>query len=128
MTSTSQYEIYDKAFTKLLAAYPTSIEGPKMRGLWTDTWSAYEPSAVVRTVDHIVRTWQRCPSLDEFMTEVENEKQRQNYIARKEKMEACPNCDHGLVETKPDFFRPCEDCLPEGYQQWRNGNYEPSKR
>jgi hypothetical protein len=80
----------------------------------------------VRTVDHVVRTWQRCPSLDEFMQQVAVEIERQNFVARKERMEACNKCLTGFIETKPDFFRPCEDCLPEGYEQWRSGNYEPT--
>jgi|TARA_R110002020_G_scaffold50348_7_gene142349 hypothetical protein len=119
-------DMKDAAFTKLLNAYPNSYDGGNMRALWTDTWAAYDNSVIVRTVDHVVRTWQRCPSLDEFMQQVAVEIERQNFVARKERMEACNKCLTGFIETKPDFFRPCEDCLPEGYEQWRSGNYEPT--
>lgn len=118
--------IQEEAFDKLLAAYPNSYGSSNMRPLWLDTWSGYSSSVIVRTVNHIIRTWHRCPSLDEFMKEATQEIEKQKVVARKEQMATCVKCHFGFVETKPDFFRPCEDCLPEGYEQWRSGKYEPT--
>lgn len=120
--------IQGDAFTKLLGAYPNSGDGRYMRTLWVDTWSSYPNSVIVRTVERVIRTWQRCPSLDEFMQEVTEEETRQSHAALRERMEACTKCDLGMVETKPNSFRPCDDCLPEGYERWCAGRYEPTHR
>lgn len=118
--------IQEEAFDKLLAAYPTTYGSSNMRPLWLDTWSGYSSSVIVRTVDHVIRTWHRCPSLDEFMKEAVAETERQKSIARKEQMDACTKCDQGFVENKPNSFRPCEDCAEESYERWRAGAYEPN--
>lgn len=120
-------KVLEDAFTKLIAAFPTSYETNEMRALWLQEWSQHPSSIVVRTVDRIIRTWQRFPSLDEFLEESKGEAKRQNRALRQQMMEECPKCDCGMVETKPNSFRPCEDCLPEGYEQWANGNYEPQR-
>ncbi len=115
------------AYAKLLAAYPGSRSSDQMEALWFNEWQQLPSAVVVRTVDKIVRTWQRFPSLDEFLEEAAVEAKSQNRALRREMMEECSKCDHGMVETKPDAFRPCQDCLPEGYEQWVNGNYEPQR-
>jgi len=117
--------ILDDAFEKLIAGFPTSFATDKMRALWLDTWSQHPKSVISRTVTTVVRTWQRFPSLDEFMELAEKESGKQSFVAQREKMDACPKCDCGMVETKENHFRPCENCLPDGYDRWAVGAYEP---
>ena len=116
---------YVRAFDKLLVGYPNNYASEQMRTLWLDNWSQHPISVISRTVDTIIRTWQRFPSIDEFMDLAEKEANKQSFIGRREKMETCPKCDQGMVETKENHFRPCEDCLPDSYGQWASGVYEP---
>jgi len=120
-------KVLDHAFAKLMAAFPDKYSSDQMESLWMHEWQQLPSSIVVRTVDKIIRTWQQFPSLDEFLVECAAEAKSQNRALRREMMEECPKCDTGMVETKPNAFRPCEDCLPEGYEQWVNGNYEPQR-
>jgi len=119
--------VVEQSFDKLLAAFPTSYGSDQMRVLWLDEWSQHPNSVIHRTVNTVVRTWQRCPSLEEFMELAEKESGKQSFVAQREKMDACPKCDCGMVETKDNHFRPCENCLPEGYDRWVVGVYEPRR-
>jgi len=116
---------FEKAFDKLLGAFPTSYASEQMRTLWLDTWSQHPISVISRTAVTVARTGAKFPSLDEFMALAEKEASKQSLIGRRDRMEACPKCDSGFVETKTDTFRPCEDCLPDSYGQWASGEYEP---
>jgi hypothetical protein len=116
---------YVRAFDKLLIAYPNNYASEQMRTLWLDTWSQHPISVISRTVNTVVRTWQRFPSINEFMELAEKEAGKQQFVLKREKMELCSKCDVGMVETKEDHFRPCESCLPDSYAQWASGEYEP---
>jgi hypothetical protein len=118
--------VLDDVFTKLLAAFPTSYDAGQMRPLWLSAWADFPLGVIVRTVEHVIRSYPTCPSLDEFLNEAETESLKVNRAHLRERMLVCEKCDMGMVETKPDLFRPCEDCLPEGYQRWFNGAYEPT--
>jgi hypothetical protein len=119
--------VSEESFTKLLGAFPTSYASEQMQTLWIDTWSQHPHRVIARTVNTVVRTWQRFPSLDEFMELAEKESGKQSFISQREKMDACLKCDSGMVETKDNHFRPCDSCLPDGYGQWASGQYEPRK-
>ena len=119
--------VLDEAFSKLLAAFPTSYDAGQMRPLWLSAWSDYPLAVVVRTVEFVIRSYSTCPSLDEFLEEADAESMKVNRAYLRERMLVCPKCDMGMVETSPDLFRPCEDCLPEGYERWANGMYEPTQ-
>jgi len=120
-------KVLDDTFSKLLDAYPDSYDAGNMRELWTQTWEKEPLSVIVRTADRLMKTWQRCPSLDEFMEETKKETHRQNRAALLEQMDACPECDHGYIETKENTFKPCHSCLPDSYERWAVGDYEPTR-
>ena len=117
----------DEAFTKMMDAFPSSYETPQMRPLWLSAWSDFSPSVIVRTVDIVIRNFITCPSLDEFLEEAQAESVKVIKSYMRERMVECTKCDMGFVETKPEFFRPCQSCLPDGFERWSRGSYEPTQ-
>lgn len=115
---------YEKAFDKLFERFPNNYASEKMRTLWLDTWSQHPIRVISRTVDTVIRELQQFPSIDEFMVMADKETKRQARIARQEQMANC-DCYSGFIETEPEMYRPCESCLPETYERWTSGEYEP---
>ena len=118
---------YQTALLRLLEAFPDNYATDQMNMLWLSKWREYHISTVHRSVDRAIREFTQFPALDEFMELVMYESTRQNKAALRERMEHCKSCDHGYIETRSDFFRPCEDCLPDAYHRWAAGDYEPTK-
>ena len=119
---------YDKQLQRLLSAYPDSYITEQMNKLWLPKWSDYSMSVIHRSVDRAIREFHQFPKLDEFMEIVVDESTRQNRAALRDRMDNCSICDHGYIETKPDAFRPCENCIPDTYHRWAVGDYEPSQQ
>ena len=115
---------FEKALDNLLEGFPTSYASEQMRSLWLHEWQEHPLSVISRTVYVVRRDLKEFPSLDEFMALAEEEAKKQQRIGRRERMEKC-SCHSGFVETDPDMFRPCQKCLPETYDQWTSGEYEP---
>ena len=117
---------YQKALFRLVAAFPDNYATEQMNTLWLSRWEDYHISIIHRSVDLAIREFTQFPALDEFMEIVMDESTRQNKAALRERMALCQSCDHGYIETRPDFFRPCENCLPDAYHRWAAGDYEPT--
>ena len=121
-------DIRDASFTKLLNAYPNSIDAGSMRGTYLEAWAKVAVPVITRTVDYFLEHYQRCPSLDEFMEQAEKEKFRQQRSNRRLQIENCRACDHGwiLADVTKDSYKPCESCLPETFESWATGAYLPN--
>ena len=119
--------VMDEAFARMVDAFPQSYETSQMRHLWLSSWSDFPMAVIVRTVDHVIRTYSSSPSLDEFLNEALADAVKVNRAYLRERMAECQKCDMGMVETKPDLFRPCDSCLPEAFERWSHGEYEPTQ-
>ena len=119
------FNVKDAAFTKLLGAYPQSFDAGAMRPTYLGAWEDLPDAVVSRTVDWFVKNWQRCPTLNEFMAEAQNEQRSQRRINQKQNMANCQKC-WVEVDTSKDTWKPCDTCLPDTFEQWREGAYQKS--
>ena len=120
--------IKEQAFDKLIGSFPKSFDGGQMRQTYLKAWQELPDSVVSRTVDHFVKNGQKCPSLSEFMAQAKSERTSQRRINRAKNMAECQKCHSGWVETDTtkDTWTPCQSCLPDTFEQWREGAYEKS--
>tara|TARA_R110000751_G_scaffold63286_2_gene130726 strand:+ start:78 stop:446 length:369 start_codon:yes stop_codon:yes gene_type:complete len=119
--------IYADAFNKLISAHPTVMQTDIMAETYIESWKKLSPATVSRTVDWFVANWARFPSLEEFNDQAKLERGLQNRNAKKQQMDSCLKCDRGFisVDLENDTFRPCEECLPDTFENWATGQYAP---
>ena len=115
---------YQTALLRLLEAFPDNYATEQMNTLWLSRWENYHISVIYRSVDRAIKEFTQFPALDEFIELATEETTRQNKAALRERMELCQSCDQGYIETRSNFFRPCEDCLPDTYHRWAAGDYQ----
>lgn len=120
------FNVKDAAFTKLLGAYPQSFDAGAMRPTYLRAWEDLPDAVVSRTVDWFVKNWERCPTLNEFMVQAKSEGASQHRINRVKNMANCQKCYSGFIEVdvEKDTWKPCDTCLPDTFEQWREGAYE----
>ena len=120
--------IKDEAFTKLINSYPTTFNAGNMRTTYLAAWEDLSDAVVSRTVEYFIKHFQRCPSLNEFMTQSTKEQTSQRRSSHIRDMANCKKCFSGWVEVdlKHDTWKPCESCLPETFENWATGEYAPS--
>ncbi len=120
--------IKEQAFDKLIGSFPKSFDGGQMRQTYLKAWQELPDSVVSRTVDHFVKNSDKCPSLSEFMGKAKSEGSSQRRINRAQSLANCKKCYSGFIEVdvEKDTWKPCDTCLPDTFQQWRDGEYEKS--
>jgi len=120
--------IKEQAFDKLIGSFPKSFDGGQMRTTYLKAWQELPDSVVSRTVDHFVRKGDKCPSLSEFMAAAKTEGSSQRRANRAQSLANCQKCHSGWVEhnEKQDTWTPCQSCLPDTFEQWRDGKYKKS--
>jgi hypothetical protein len=120
-------KLHNQAMNRLFDKYLPQAEKEPMRAQWAPYLEKVEISVVSRCVDHFTKEWNRIPSLAEFLDHATTEERLQAKRKKQTEVRNCPNCDSGFVTVQHEPFtvRPCHNCLPETYDAWVTGQYEP---
>jgi hypothetical protein len=121
-------KLHNQAFNRLLENYVDVAERESLRQEWMPHLKGLPIAVASRSIDHFIRDWRRIPTLAEFLEHAEVEASHQVTRKRHAEIEECPLCDKGhiVMQNEPFTVRPCHKCLPETYDAWATGRYEPS--
>ena len=120
-------KLHNQAMNRLFDNYVNSEEREPLRFEWAPYLEKIDIAVVSRTVDHFIKDWRRIPSLAEFLDYATTEEQFQTKRKKQIQIKECAACDNGfvVVQNEPFTVRPCHSCLPEPYDAWVTGQYEP---
>jgi hypothetical protein len=133
--------VVKKQLARLISAYPAATVDEGMLETWMKRMGRYSPSIVTKTVDVLIDNCRFFPSVAEFAEMAESERMKEKQAKMATTRSACDTCVSGWVlhdeptdKTYADgdpivktTASPCPTCLPDPYEKWRAGEYEPAR-
>ena len=131
--------VVKKQLSRLIAAYPSATVDENMLGVWTKKMGKVAPAVLTRTVDTLIDNCRFFPSVAEFVEFADSENSRLRLVQQTNTRRDCNKCVGGWIlhdeetgELNPrgemkveSVAKPCIICLPDTYEKWSAGAYEP---